>query len=98
MFKHVNGDRGFAGHMTLGEVQLYDYVLKTLSNKTVGQYFLRQRGDGQVTGVYLRFRGVCTALTSIAQDIVNRMHMQYPVFDVVPHSLFEPMSYRTGVK
>ena len=22
----------------------------------------------------------------------------YPVFDVVPHSLFEPTSYRTGVK
>jgi len=22
----------------------------------------------------------------------------YPVFDVVPHSLFEPMSYRTGVE
>ena len=24
--------------------------------------------------------------------------VQYPVFHVIPHSLFEPTSYRTGVK
>ena len=24
--------------------------------------------------------------------------VKYPVFDVIPHSFFEPMSYRIGVK
>ena len=30
-------------------------------------------------------------------EYVN-LQYEYPVFNVIPHSLFEPTSYRTGVK
>ena len=36
--------------------------------------------------------------TVVCACLSPRVFREYPVFDVIPHSVFEPMSYRIGVK
>ena len=47
-------------------------------------------------GAFLRMAVAPWFVLQTQTEIGSRV--AYPVFDVVPHSLFEPTSYRTGVR